>query len=270
MAEDNRTNQTVATRLLRKMGHSSVVAGNGKEALSVLTTQRFDLILMDIQMPEMDGLTTTRMIRESEKGTRLHMPIIATTAHAMKGDRERCLAAGMDGYVSKPISSQELEEAIAGVLQAGGDGEVVSRLEAKPADAVAPTAPSVLVWDMGDTMERLGGDEQLFHEIIEIFLDDVPKQMAAMGQAIAEGNAEAIEQVAHTLKGELGYLGISEVSRKAREMEEFGQKSDIRLAASLYATFERELCELLNSMRRMVGAKPDVEMAARSPEASQC
>ena len=126
--------------MLGKMGHTPVVADNGKEALLLLATHRFDLVLMDIQMPEMDGLTATRKIRESEKGTRLHMPIVAMTAHAMKGDRERCLAAGMDGYVSKPVSSQELEEAIAGVLLARGDREAVSSLEAKPADAAVPTA----------------------------------------------------------------------------------------------------------------------------------
>jgi signal transduction histidine kinase/DNA-binding response OmpR family regulator/HPt (histidine-containing phosphotransfer) domain-containing protein len=269
VAEDNRTNQTVATRMLGKMGHSPVVANNGKEALLLLTTHRFDLVLMDIQMPEMDGLTTTRKIRESENGTRLHMPIIAMTAHAMKGDRERCLAAGMDGYVSKPVSSQELEKTIAGVLLAQGDREAVSSLLVKPADAAEPKGPSVMVWDMDDTMERLGGDEQLFHEVIEIFLDDVPKHMAALGQAIADGNTEAIERLAHTLKGELGYLGISEISRKAREMEELGKKSDVRLAASLYETFEPELCELLISMRRMVGAKPGVEMVAGWPEAGQ-
>lgn len=119
-----------------------------------------------------------------------------------------------------------------------------------------------MVWDMDDTMERLGGDEQLFHEVVEIFLEDVPKHMAALGQAIAGGNTEAIERVAHTLKGELGYLGISEVLRKAREMEESGQKSDVRLAASLYATFEPELSELLISMRRMVGARPGGKMVA--------
>ncbi len=269
VAEDNRTNQTVATRMLGKMGHAPVVANNGKEALLLLTRHRFDLVLMDIQMPEMDGLTTTRKIRESENGTRLHMPIIAMTAHAMKGDRERCLAAGMDGYVSKPVSSQELEETIAGVLLGRGDGEAVSSVLAKPADAGEPKDRSAMVWDMDDTMERLGGDEQLFHEVVEIFLDDVPKHMAALAQAIADGNTEAIERLAHTLKGELGYLGIAEVSRKAREMEELGQKADVRLAASLYETFAPELCELLISMRRMVGAKPGVEMIAGWPEAGQ-
>jgi CheY-like chemotaxis protein len=117
LAEDNRINQLVATRSLEKMGHSVVVVGNGKEALLLLKTGSFDLVLMDIQMPEMDGLTTTLRIRDGETITHAHIPIIAMTAHAMKGDRERCLAAGMDGYISKPVIALELEIAIAEALQ---------------------------------------------------------------------------------------------------------------------------------------------------------
>ncbi len=262
LAEDNRTNQTVATRVLQKMGHSTMVAGNGKEALLVLTTHRFDLVLMDVQMPEMDGLTVTRKIRESERETHLHLPIIAMTAHAMKGDRERCIEAGMDGYISKPISSKEVAEAIANILRLQGESTPVISLEAKPTDATQPTAPSRIVWNMGETLERLGGDEKLFHEVIEIFLDDVPKHMASLGRAIAAGDAEAVEGAAHTLKGELGYLGISEVSQKARELEEFGRNSDLRFAAGLYARFASELSELLTSMRATMGANPGVEMVA--------
>jgi signal transduction histidine kinase/DNA-binding response OmpR family regulator len=116
LAEDNRVNQIVATRMAEKMGHSVVVAGNGQIALLLLATQPFDLVLMDVQMPEMDGLTAVGKIRESEQSTSFHLPVIAMTAHAMKGDRERCIAAGMDGYVSKPISGQMLEEAIASVI----------------------------------------------------------------------------------------------------------------------------------------------------------
>jgi two-component system, sensor histidine kinase and response regulator len=269
LAEDNRTNQTVATRMLQKLGHSLVVAENGDEALSLLTRSRFDLVLMDIQMPEMDGLTATMKIREKEKGTRLHMPIIAMTAHAMKGDRERCIEAGMDGYVSKPISSEELKEAIASALHRRGDAGLVTSLETKQEDAPPPTQPSVIAWDMGKTLEQLGGDEELFREVIEIFLDDVPKHMTSMRQAIEDGDGEAIERTAHTLKGELGYLGISEISRKAREMEAFGQKSDLLLAAGLYTTLEPELSEVLISMRRMVGAKPKVELVTGCPGANQ-
>jgi signal transduction histidine kinase/DNA-binding response OmpR family regulator len=267
LAEDNRTNQIVATRMLQKMGHTVDVAGNGKEAISLLTTHRFDLILMDVQMPEMDGLSATRTIRESERTTRRHLPIIAMTAHAMKGDRERCIEAGMDGYVSKPISSQEVEVAIAGVLGQRSEPAPVTGLEAKPLEvdhehATPPAAPSRIGWNMGETLERLGGDEKLFHEVIEIFLDDVPKHMASLRRAIAAGDAEAVEGAAHTLKGELGYLGVSEVSQKARELEEFGRNSDLRFAADLYATLASELSELLTSMRGTMGANPGVEMVA--------
>src|SRR5580658_717598 len=119
LAEDNRVNQIVATRMAEKMGHSVVVADNGQIALLLLATQPFDLVLMDVQMPEMDGLTAARKIRESEQSTPFHLPIIAMTAHAMKGDRERCMDSGMDGYVSKPISRPLLEEAIASVTGEG-------------------------------------------------------------------------------------------------------------------------------------------------------
>ena len=115
---------------------------------------------------------------------------------------------------------------------------------------------------MGETLERLGGDEKLFHEVIEIFLDDVPKHLASLRRAIAAGDAEAVEGAAHTLKGELGYLGISEVSQKARELEEFGRNSDLRFAADLCATLASDLSDLLTSMRGTMGANPGVEMVA--------
>ena len=110
LAEDNPVNQLLASRLLEKRGHRVVVAANGREALAALEKESYDLVLMDIQMPEMDGLEATAAIREKEKGSGIHQPVIAMTAHAMKGDRERCLAGGMDGYLSKPIRLQELDE----------------------------------------------------------------------------------------------------------------------------------------------------------------
>jgi signal transduction histidine kinase/DNA-binding response OmpR family regulator len=129
LAEDNRVNQIVATRMAEKMGHSVVVAANGQLALQLLATQPFDLVLMDVQMPEMDGLTAARKIRESEQSTPFHLPIIAMTAHAMKGDRERCMDAGMDAYVSKPIDLPLLEEAIASVMEEGDETETVTALD---------------------------------------------------------------------------------------------------------------------------------------------
>ena len=118
LAEDNAVNQRLAVRLLEKRGHSVVVAGNGLEALQALEKESFDLVFMDVQMPEMDGLEATAAIREKEKMSGQHQPIIALTAHAMKGDREKCIAGGMDGYLTKPIRPQELDEIL---------GEVVAR-----------------------------------------------------------------------------------------------------------------------------------------------
>jgi two-component system sensor histidine kinase/response regulator len=110
LAEDNAVNQRLATRLLEKRGHRVTLAANGREALSALEKQPFDLVLMDVQMPEMDGLEATSILRQREQEREGHQPVIALTAHAMKGDQERCLAAGMDGYLTKPIRPQELDE----------------------------------------------------------------------------------------------------------------------------------------------------------------
>ena len=110
-------NQAVATRLLEKLGHATAIAQNGKEALSLLSVARFDILLIDIQMPEMDGLTATRMIRQKEQAMGDHLPIVAMTAHAMTGDRELCIQAGMDGYISKPINLQRLEDAISSAMR---------------------------------------------------------------------------------------------------------------------------------------------------------
>ena len=171
LAEDNHVNQAVACRMLEKMGHSIVVANNGNEALSMLAEQSFDLVLMDVQMPEMDGLTSTRKIREIEAPELLHMPIIAMTALAMNGDREHCLNSGMDGYISKPINSQELARAIASVIP--GWNTASDRREKIAESRIATT------WNIAQLLERLGGDAQLLHEIIEIFLTEGPENVPA-------------------------------------------------------------------------------------------
>jgi CheY-like chemotaxis protein len=230
--------------MLKKMGHCPVVANNGDEVISLLAIQFFDVVLMDIQMPEMDGLTATGKIREGERRTQLHVPIIAMTAHAMKGDRERCLAAGMDGYISKPISVRELEEAVAGVLQ----GRKNTRVGKSPKSHEQVAPDSKITWDAAQTLERLGGDEKLLQAVVEIFLEDSPKQMNSLRRAIAERNAEGIETTSHNLKGELGYLGISAVSQKAGELEEMGREHNLQHTAGAFARFEIEISEVLISL----------------------
>ena len=266
LAEDNRVNQAVAVRMLEKMGHSLTIANNGNEALAAFATQPFDLVLMDIQMPEMDGFAATKEIREKEKNMESYTPIIAMTAHAMKGDRERCLAAGMNGYVSKPINAKELNASIAGVLRERASTRLhISAQAVQP----APAPHGNCAWDIAKMKDRLGGDEQLLREVIQIFVDETPKRMVALRQAISQGNAEIIEREAHSLKGELGYLGISEVPQKARDLEEAGRKRDLEAAAKAFAALAIDISAVVAAMRATNTPKPEERLQTKSTGAGQ-
>jgi two-component system, sensor histidine kinase and response regulator len=258
LAEDNRVNQTVATRILEKMGHSVVLANNGKEAISTLATQKFDLVLMDLQMPEMDGLSATRSIREQEKQTHSHVPIIAMTARALKGDRERCLEGGMDGYVSKPINVKELRDAMAAVVQ-GESGSGLAKVE----PALAPKE-NVIAWNVPETLERLGGDVSLLGEVVQIFLVETPRKLSQLREAIAEPAPATVERTAHSLKGELGYLGITGASQRARELEEMGRKNDLQTAPAVFAALEAELVQVLASMRKQSCTSVEKHLSAKT------
>ena len=246
LAEDNRVNQLVASRILEKIGHGIMIANNGAEALALIAANSFDLVLMDIQMPQMDGLTATKTLRLQETATRIHLPIIAMTAHAMKGDRERCLEAGMDGYVSKPINTKELELAIAHVMRgAGADFRAGAR------ESIETSTVKSVALDVKQLLSRLGGDEKLLHEVVEVFIDDAPKHVEALRGALGQGDAEAVESIAHSIKGELGYLGIAKVSQKARELEEMGRKHDLEQASRIFPSFEAEVSAIVAAMRRV-------------------
>jgi two-component system, sensor histidine kinase and response regulator len=253
LVEDNAVNQTVATGLLRKMGHSVVTADDGREALDILAEGVFDLVLMDVQMPVMDGLSATRRIREDEKRTQSRIPIIALTAHAMKGDRERCLAAGMDGYVSKPIDQRALSEAIASAVQASPVSEVRST------KATEESVPGkTMVWDAAKTLEIFGGDETIFRTVIEQYLKSIPKQMASLRQAVTQSNGQALTQTAHSLKGELGYLGIPLLSDQLRELEAMGRAGDLTLAPQTLAQLETTISAVMASIRDVNLAEEEV------------
>jgi two-component system, sensor histidine kinase and response regulator len=250
LAEDNRVNQAVATRLLQKMGHIPAVANNGKEALSLLATRPFDLILMDIQMPEMDGIAATQSIRRDETGTISHIPIIAMTAHAMKGDRERCLAAGIDEYVSKPLNAADIEAAIAAATRSGNEvarERTPERLQTKIIVAASSK------WSKQETLDRLGGDEKLLYEVVEIFQEEAPKHLAALRRAIERNDAEAVEKAAHSLKGELGYLGLSSIAQAACDIEEKGKRRHLSGSVEIFKEFEKTVLELLEAMRATPG-----------------
>lgn len=260
LAEDNRVNQTVATRILEKMGHSVVVANNGREALTLLAKQNFDLVLMDLQMPEMDGLTATMNIRQQERQTHAHLPIIAMTAHAMKGDRERCLESGMDRYVAKPVSATELKDAIAAVRGLRTNRSAI----ADQVEERATGTGKVPSWNMHETLERLGGDESLLREVVQLFLDEAPKKLTALREAIAQSDADKVHRTAHNLKGELGYLGLAETAQHARELERMGSENDLKGAATMFAALETEMAAVLASMRNADNQSSTKHYAAES------
>ncbi len=222
LAEDNITNQQVAQGILRKLGLTADAVANGREALEALKTLPYDLVLMDVQMPEMDGLEATRRIRSQETDRR--MPIIAMTANAMQGDREKCLQAGMNDYVSKPVSSRALAEALEKWLpeESGMQEPEVSVQHAEENQQVSPVA-----WDRAGLLERLMGDEELVVIILQGFLTDMPRQIEALRGYLEAGDAAGAERQAHTIKGASANVGAEALRTLAVELEQMGKTGDL-------------------------------------------
>jgi two-component system, sensor histidine kinase and response regulator len=225
LAEDNVVNRRVAVGLLSKRGHNVTTAVNGIEAIAALERETFDLVLMDVQMPEMGGLEATAAIRERERRIGGHVRIVALTAHAMRGDQERCLAAGMDGYLSKPINRLDLFA----VVERGS-----AAAAPMPSDATTP------VFDRDALLERLGGDPSLAFEIVQLFIEDCPVQLAAIQGAVAARDAKAVRATAHALKGSAGNLGASALLAAARALEDIGRDGRLEAMAPAWLELERQ------------------------------
>ena len=237
LVEDNLINQKVALKLLEKLGYHADTANNGFEAVDAILTGTYDVILMDIQMPEMDGYEATQAIRGLKSSTtRRDVPIIAMTAHAMKGDREKCLAAGMDDYLSKPIQLRTL-------------GEAIARWTAQPAPAL-PEAPTgkisdqTEIFDRAGVLDRLDGDANLLDELLIAFLDNVPRQIAALEQAIMSGSASEVRLVAHTIKGASANLGALRLQAAADDLERAAETGDLNGAGNMAAALRAEFDSL--------------------------
>ncbi len=252
LAEDNAVNQIVVVRMLEKQGHRVCVASNGKDAVATCYSRPFDLILMDVQMPEMNGFEAVRLIREWEKATGRHVPILAMTAHALQGDRERYLTAGMDAYVSKPVRSSELHDVIDSLVSRTG------RPEAPPQSA---TADPTVEFATEAVLARMGGDARLLSEVVGLFHSDCPKMLARMSEAIRRGENVELARAAHTLRGSLDLFGLSEASKAATEVESLGQKGDMTRAGEAFSALQREVdrcMPVLNSVRlRACNESPD-------------
>jgi CheY-like chemotaxis protein len=229
LAEDNPVNARLATAILERHHHTVTAVHTGRDAVTAVATGDFDLVLMDVQMPEMDGREATRLIRQSELRTGRHIPIVALTAHAMKGDREMCLAAGMDAYLSKPLRAPELVATI-------------EQLANPPDRDGAPAAETA--FDLVDALKRVEGDRELLAELVEIFRSESPRMMDDIRLAFRAGDPTRLERAAHALRGSVGSLGARAVGQSASQLETLGRSGSLAGGDALLATLERDVDEL--------------------------
>ena len=238
LAEDNAVNRKLATTLLEKRGHQVIVAENGQEALNALAREKVDLVLMDVQMPVMDGYEAMNAIRVKEQSTGLHVPIIALTAHAMKGDRERCLTAGADEYVTKPIRLPELMAAMDKVRPSTPASASSSGQPPEPS-AKDATVPAKL--DLAVALERVEGDRELFEEIARLFADECPVLLGEIRKARGEDNIRELQRLAHTLKGAALNVAALKVSETALALETQARSGSIGNMDELIEHLAREV-----------------------------
>ena len=247
LAEDNPVNRALIIQLLKKRGHEFVVAENGRQAIEAHERATFDVALMDVQMPEMDGFEATGEIRRREVLSGKHLPIIALTAHAMTGDRERCLAAGMDSYLTKPVRPGDLYETMERAVprtHSDGDRPVVG---AEPAQAPVPTngkkgpAPA---FDPLEAMATVADDRDLLAQMAELFRNERPRMLSAIGRSVLAGDAAGLARAAHALKGSVGNFGKTESFESAQELERMGREGVLVGAGESFARLQDQLMRL--------------------------
>ncbi|MFC1877678.1 response regulator, partial [Thermodesulfobacteriota bacterium] len=235
VAEDTPFNQKFITRLLGRWGHTAIIVEDGRKAVTAISEDRYDLILMDVQMPEMDGFEATAGIRELEEKNGEHTPIIAMTAHAMKGDRERCLDAGMDDYVPKPISSEALLNAIKMLIPKRPE------LNKEESPVIENTQP---VFDKDALLKAFDNDWDFLKEVLDMFIADYPEMLKNIHDAIQAGDAPALQRTAHALKGMLGNFQVETATKKAYTLEKMGAEENLEQAADICAQLSTELDSL--------------------------
>ena len=254
LAEDNPVNQKLATRVLEKEGHRVVVVGDGKSAIHAIEREAFEIVLMDIQMPDMDGFETAAQIRANEQRSGAHLPMIAVTAHAMKGDRERCLQAGFDGYVTKPFHVGDLLDVIDSLVTPPAPEPALphahpgklGRVLTPPLGLLGPPdAPtSRPPFDRSAALERAGGDVGLLKEIVVVFLAECPQWISEVKDAVSVRDPARLQRVAHTIKGAVDNCGASSAYDAALRLERMGREGDLRGAEQASSVLEGEFLRL--------------------------
>ena len=242
VAEDNPTNQALVAALLKQKGHRVSMVTNGRQAADRAVLESFDLVLMDVQMPEMSGLEATVAIREHERTTGRHIPIVALTARAMAGDREQCLAAGMDAYVSKPLRPEELFAAIDAVVTH------------QPVPTLSSTAVIVDAVNREALLAGFAGRADLLIHVIEVFLEDAPAMLARLRDGIQTGNAVEVSAAAHALKGSVGLFAQGRAYEDARRLEQIGRSGDLANGESVRAEVETSVSGLMSELRELIDA----------------
>jgi len=232
LAEDNIVNQKVAIRQLLKLGYRVDAVANGREALEALTRIRYDLVLMDCQMPELDGYEATAEIRRRE-GTSMHTPIVAMTANALQGDREKCIAVGMDDYVSKPVSPEELQKVLESLF---------AKSENNKTSQVVDTESTPPV-DLNRLYQALGREPEEFHEILALYLEHMPMNLEKLRLAVEAGDAGEVHMIAHNSGGTSANCGMTAMVSPLRELERMGREKQlsgaVAVRAQVCAEFER-------------------------------
>jgi CheY-like chemotaxis protein len=242
IAEDNATNQKLVLALLKQRGHHGVAVGNGRLAVETTAAEAFDLVLMDVQMPEMGGLEAASAIRARERTTGGHIPIIALTAHVMAGDREQCLAAGMDAFVPKPLTPEELFAAIERLSPPAAG--------AKASEPAASERERQV--DEGTLQASVGGSPELLAEVVGVFLTDVPGMLERLRTAARAGDGPGLAAAAHALKGSVGLFTQGEAFASARRVEQAARNNDMPSAVAACAEVENAVARLTGELRSLI------------------
>ncbi|TWU23779.1 response regulator [Bythopirellula polymerisocia] len=252
LADDGLVNRKVAVGLLEKRGHHVTAVVNGKEAVEAWGAAEFDIILMDVQMPEMDGFEATAAIRKQEEQNGGHIPIIAITAHAMKGDRESCLEAGMDNYVSKPFRPMELFAAIEKLCPENKDAidGVVAKLNEKDEPLVVSLETLSPPYDRDAALANVGGSDAFLREMVELFLAECPKQLTEIEQARASGEQVALTRAAHTFKGSVSIFAADNASEAAKRIEEMSRAGDLTDYDQAWNELQQRAGELVAGLKQ--------------------
>ncbi|MBI3651576.1 MAG: response regulator [Acidobacteria bacterium] len=258
LAEDNKVNQLLAVRMLEKRGYMVTVVANGKLAVTAYEQERFDLILMDVQMPEMNGYEATARIRQLENTSHLHIPIVAMTAKAMKEDREECLKAGMDAYLSKPFQIGELVQIIQNLVAlpaAQEDGESADHLNL---DALEDAR---VIVNESELLISVDGDRRFLRSIVDEFLAGYDAQLSELGECIHHKKSQRLYELAHSLKGALGMLRAEAACEAARRLEKSGREGNLTEASYLLAIFEGELQLLIPALAKITAESVDERLS---------